>query len=81
MVVVGWVSRMAVEVLGVRFWLSHGHGDKSENYKELHAEAWLDCLLPTVILSLPTQLLYNFPGGVLVVSGGSEKPDTAWGQG
>merc|ERR1739848_811051 len=47
-VVVGCVSRIVVEVLGVRFRLSHGHGDKSENYKELHAEAWLDCLLPTV---------------------------------
>merc|ERR1712165_128495 len=32
----------------VRFRLSHGHGDKSENCKELHAEACLDCLLPTV---------------------------------
>ena len=65
----------------VRFRLSHGQGDESENYKELHAEACLDCLVPTVIISLQTQLLYDFPGWVLVVSGGSEKPDKAWGQG
>ena len=49
-VVEGVVVVVVVQELGVRFRLSHGHGEKSENYKELHAEACLDCLLPTVIL-------------------------------
>ena len=39
-----------VEELSVRFRLSHGQGEESENYKELHAEACWDCLVPTVII-------------------------------
>ena len=43
----------------VRFRLGQGHGDKSENYKELHAEACLDCLVLTVIISLTSRSFYT----------------------
>ena len=56
----GLVLVPRVEELWVRFRLSHGHGGKSENYKELHAEAWLDCLELTVTLPLTLGAFIRF---------------------
>ena len=67
----------------VRFRLGQGHGDKSENYKELHAEACLESGLSGTDCDhlTDTSAFIRFSCPVLLVSAGPEKPGTARGQG